>query len=63
MVNLVTMLRAHVLGKEGKSMFRKLGHKVLGSCAAVVMLVAGLAVQPASLITWYQPEVPKVLRK
>lgn len=44
-------------------MFRKLGHKVLGSCAAVVMLVAGLAVQPASLITWYQPEVPKVLRK
>jgi cyclic lactone autoinducer peptide len=44
-------------------MFRKLGHKVLRSCAAVVMLVAGMAVQPASLITWYQPEVPRMLRK
>lgn len=44
-------------------MLKKLSYKLLVQCAAAVVLVAGLAVQPASLVTWYQPEVPKVLRK
>lgn len=44
-------------------MFSKMGKVILIQCAAAVMLVAGWAVQPASLVTWYQPEVPKMLMK
>ncbi len=44
-------------------MFSKINKAILTQCAASVMLIAGWAVQPASLVTWYQPEVPKMLRK
>lgn len=60
---ILTRLRVNAFGKEVCLMFKGLGHRLLGSCAAAVMLVAGMAAQPASLITWYQPEVPKMLRK
>ncbi|WP_206810681.1 AgrD family cyclic lactone autoinducer peptide [Paradesulfitobacterium ferrireducens] len=36
---------------------------LLSFVASVVALVAAIAVQPTSLVTLYQPEVPKALRK
>ncbi|MEM3486051.1 MAG: cyclic lactone autoinducer peptide [Candidatus Methanomethyliaceae archaeon] len=36
---------------------------LLGLVSRIATLVAVLAVQPTSWLAWYQPEIPKELRK
>lgn len=41
----------------------RIKHWLMGIAASVAMLVASTGVYPASILFWYQPEVPPELRK
>ncbi|MEG6615085.1 cyclic lactone autoinducer peptide [Peptococcaceae bacterium 1198_IL3148] len=44
-------------------MMKKLGYRLFGVMVAALMFVANIASASACIISHYQPEVPKSLRK